>query len=215
VSGPSERPSQGRFVYRLGRALLRGYLTGYHRVVVEGREHLPLTGGALLVANHQSFLDIPMVAVGAPRHVAFVARRSLARSRFLDWLMRHSECVLIDPGSADRAALAAMIEHLQRGRCVAVFPEGTRTRDGAIGTFRGGAALAARRAGVPIVPAAILGAYEAWPRHHRLPAPRRVRIRFTPPLAPETPDVMQRARDAIATQGLPRAEESPSAPGQG
>jgi 1-acyl-sn-glycerol-3-phosphate acyltransferase len=112
--------------------------------------------------------------------------------------MRHSECVLIKPNSADRAALEAMIEHLARGRCVAVFPEGTRTRDGRLGAFRGGAALAARRAGVPIVPAAIQGAFEAWPRHRALPLPRAVRVTFGPPLDPRTPEVIERAREAIA-----------------
>lgn len=191
-------PTQGRFVYRLGRFLLRVYLTLWHRVEVRGRENLPRAGGMLLVANHQSFMDIPLVAVGTPRHVAFVARASLADSRFLDWLMGESECVLIQPNSADRAALATMIEHLQRGRCVAVFPEGTRTRDGRVGPFRGGAALAARRAGVPIVPASIQGAFRAWPRHRRFPAPRRVRITFGPALAADTPEVMERAREAIA-----------------
>jgi 1-acyl-sn-glycerol-3-phosphate acyltransferase len=185
-------------VYRLGRALLRGYLGGYHRLFVTGREHLPRAGGLLIVSNHQSFLDIPVVAVGTPRHVAFVARSTLARSRFLSFLMRHSGSILIRPNTPDRAALEAMIAHLTAGDCVAVFPEGTRTRDGRMGHFRGGALVAARRACVPLVPACIRGAFEAWPRDRILPLPRRIELSFAAPIPADAPDALERARAAIA-----------------
>jgi len=184
-----------RPVYRAGRAFLRAYLS-LHRFRAEGLEHLPRTGGVLIVANHQSFLDIPVLAVGTPRHVAFVARETLARSRFLAFLMRESGCVLIKRGAADRAALEAMIGHLEGGDCVGVFPEGTRTADGEVGVFRGGALVAARRAGVPLVPAAILGAYEAWPRSRRLPRPGAIRLRFGPPI-PADRDALDQARGRI------------------
>lgn len=183
--------------YRLGTATVRTYLTLFHRLAKEGVEHLPRTGGVLVVANHQSFLDIPMIAAAAPRHVAFVARASLENSRFLKWLMRESGVVLIRPNTPDRAALEAMIAHLEAGDCVAVFPEGTRTRDGSLGAFRAGAAVAARRARVPIVPACIQGAFEAWPRHRALPVPRQVRVRFGEPLAHDVPDAMEVARQRI------------------
>ena len=186
-----------RPAYWLGRTLLVGYLGLYHRFKAEGVEHLPKTGGALIVSNHQSFLDIPAIAVAAPRHVAFVARATLARSRFLDWLMRESGCVLIHPNTPDRAALQGMIGHLEQGDCVAVFPEGTRTRDGSLGPFRAGAAVAARRAGVPIVPAAIQGAFEAWPRSRKLPRPRRVAVHLGAPIPSDTKDAMEEARRAV------------------
>jgi len=170
-----------------------------HRLRAEGAEHLPRTGGFLIVSNHQSFLDIPVLAAGArPRHVAFVARASLAQSRFLDWLMRESGCVLIRPNTPDRAALEGMIAHLEQGDCVAVFPEGTRTPDGSLGVFRGGAVVAARRAGVPIVPAGIRGAIEAWPRDRRLPRPARITVRFAAPIPPGTADAIDEAKRVIA-----------------
>jgi 1-acyl-sn-glycerol-3-phosphate acyltransferase len=130
--------------------------------------------------------------------VAFVARASLEKSRFLKWIMRESGVVLIRPNTPDRAALEAMIAHLVAGDCVAVFPEGTRTRDGALGVFRAGAAVAARRAGVPIVPACIQGAFEAWPRSRALPVPRRIRVRYGEPLAPDREGVMEEAKARIA-----------------
>jgi 1-acyl-sn-glycerol-3-phosphate acyltransferase len=198
-----ERSARGQLIvharpaYRLGRTLLVGYLGLWHRFRAEGVENLPARDGVLIVANHQSFLDIPILAVGAPRHVAFVARSTLARSRFLDWLMRESGCVLIRQNSPDRAALESMIGHLEQGDCVAVFPEGTRTRDGAMGKFRAGAAVAARRSGAPIVPAAIFGAFEALPRKRVIPRPVRVRVRFGPPIPSEGHDALEQARTVI------------------
>ena len=195
--GPEDVVTGSRPVYRVGRFLLRTYLA-LHRLRVEGREHLPRAGGVLIVSNHQSFLDIPVLASAAPRHVAFVARASLAHSRFLAFIMREAGCVLIHPNTPDRAALEGMIAHLEGGDCVAVFPEGTRTPDGELGTFRGGAAVAARRAGVPILPAAIMGAFEAWPRDRSLPRPRGIRVRFGPPFAADVEEPMERARQVIA-----------------
>ena len=187
------------WAYRLGRALVAAYLGLRHRLRTEGREHLPRSGGFLIVSNHQSFLDIPVLAAAArPRHVAFVARASLAHSRFLDWLMRESGVVLIEPNTPDRGALEGMIGHLELGDIVAVFPEGTRTPDGRLGVFRAGAVVAARRAGVPIVPAAIRGAFEAWPRDRKLPRGGRITVRFAPPIPPGTDGAIEVAKGVIA-----------------
>jgi 1-acyl-sn-glycerol-3-phosphate acyltransferase len=191
--------AHSRPAYLAGRTFLVGYLGLYHRFRAEGLEHLPPSGGVLIVSNHQSFLDIPVLAVAArPRHVAFVARASLAQSRFLDWLMRESGCVLVRPNTPDRAALEGMIAHLHQGDCVAVFPEGTRTQDGSMGDFRAGAIVAARRAGVPLVPAAIRGAFEAWPRSRKLPRPRRITVRFGAPLPADGDNALEDVRRAIA-----------------
>ncbi len=192
---PITRPTP---VYRIGRLLCLAEVKLLHRLRVLGREHVPKKGGCLVVANHQSFLDIPLVAASLERHVAFVARDTLARSRFLAFLLRQSGSVLVRRGQADRAALEAMIEHLSLGDCVAVFPEGTRTRDGTLGPFRPGALFAARRAGVPLVPLGIRGALDALPRDARIPRPRRIEVHFAPPVDPRAPDALERARAAIA-----------------
>jgi len=188
--------------YTAGRLFVTGYLRLCHRLVVEGREHLPATGGALILANHASHLDIPAIAAAARRHVAFVARATLDQVPGLSWLMRQSGCVLVKRNSADRAALEAMIGHLERGDCVGIFPEGTRTQDGLLGPFRAGAVVAARRAGVPIVPAAILGSYEALPRGAILPRPRRIRVRFGAPLPADGEGALAAARAAIVALGV-------------
>ena len=78
-----------------------------------------------------------------------MARRSLAETRWLAFVMRECGAVLIERGAADRAALREMTDHLEGGDCVAIFPEGTRSKDGSLGEFRGGALLAAKKARVP------------------------------------------------------------------
>jgi 1-acyl-sn-glycerol-3-phosphate acyltransferase len=196
-----------RPVYRLVRAFLVVYLRLWHRLRIEGREHLPREGGVLIVSNHQSFLDIPLVAVAAPRHVAYVARSTLASSRLVVFLMRESGSIFVRQSKADRAALEDMIAHLRKGDCVAVFPEGTRTRDGSLGVFRPGAAVAARRAGVPVVPVAIAGAFQAMPRGRLFPRPVRLTVRFGPPIPGGSEDALERAQATIAgmlTDSAPR-----------
>jgi 1-acyl-sn-glycerol-3-phosphate acyltransferase len=111
--------------------------------------------------------------------------------------MRESGSILVRRGESDRAALESMIEHLRKGDCVSVFPEGTRTSDGRLGEFRRGALLAARRAGCPILPLAICGAFEAWPRGRSLPRPLRITARFGRPIAPSE-EALAEARATIA-----------------
>jgi 1-acyl-sn-glycerol-3-phosphate acyltransferase len=90
-----------------------------------------------------------------------------------------------------------MVAHLEAGDAVSLFPEGTRTRDGRVQPFRKGALLAARMAGVPIVPAGIRGGYEAWPRTASRPRMARVAVRFGAPIDSSAPDALERVQAAI------------------
>jgi len=186
-------------VYRLGRLVLGMELVLMHRMKVEGKEHLP-DEPVLLISNHQSYLDIPLVANAyRPRHVCFVARESLARSRFLAFIMRHSGAVLIERGGADRAALNDMVAHLRAGDTVCVYPEGTRSRDGTLGEFKAGALFAAKRARVPIVPVGIRGGVQAQPKGASFPRFERMGLRFGKPLDPRSKEALERARADIQT----------------
>jgi len=90
-----------------------------------------------------------------------------------------------------------MSETLSSGGIVAIYPEGTRSRDGDPGTFKGGAVMAARLAGVPIIPVGIRGAYQAWPRGRFFPKPWKVAIRFGEPIDPTAEDARERLEGAI------------------
>ena len=185
------------FVYRLCRAFTNAWYLPYFRRRVAGLEHLPRTGGVLIAANHQSYLDIPLIAMAAPRHVSFVARKSLANWSWLAYVMRQCGAVLVEPGKADRGALREMSRHLAAGDCVAIFPEGTRTPDGRLQEFKQGALLAARSSKVPIVPCAIRGTFEAWGKGMWFPLPRRIELCFAAPVDPSSPDALERTRAAI------------------
>jgi 1-acyl-sn-glycerol-3-phosphate acyltransferase len=131
--------------------------------------------------------------------VCFAARDTLARSRFLAWVMRESGVVLVRRGAAEKSAVEAMIAHVAAGDCVAIFPEGTRSPDGSLGEFKPGALLVARRARSPIVPCAIRGAFLAWPRGRSLPRPSPISIRFGPPIDPSAPGALDALVAAVAS----------------
>lgn len=189
--------SHSTLTYRVCRAVCGAYLRFRHRLRTTGSEHLPATGGALIVANHQSFLDIPIMAATTGRHISFVARDSLKESRILSFIMRESGVVLVKRGAADRAALREMQDHLAAGDLLLIFPEGTRTRDGQVGEFKAGALLAARKAGVPLIPAGIRGSFGVWPRSKKLPGPGRLEVRYGPPIDVSQRDALDAARGAI------------------
>lgn len=195
LGGPAARPLAVRVrkgvVYRLLWGIARAASLLLFGLRVRGEERLP-RGGVLLVANHASYLDIPLLGASLGRHVSFVARHSLADNPLLAWVMARCGAVLVRRDSPDRAALEEMLAHLEAGDCVAIFPEGRRSRDGRLGSFKGGAALVARRGGVPVVPVALFGTARAWPPG-RLPRPARIGVRFGEPLDPG-PDVLDRAR---------------------
>jgi 1-acyl-sn-glycerol-3-phosphate acyltransferase len=202
------------WVYWLVREVLRCLYAVYFRHEVRGRERLPQHGSLLLVINHQSFLDIPLVAMAVPRHVSFVARASLAHSAPLAWLMERCGAVLIRPGSPDRAALRGMRAHLERGDCVAIFPEGTRSPDGSLLEFRPGAALVARQTGARVVPVAIHRTGRALGRHARWPRPRKIGLEFLAPCSADSTDPLQDSRAAIAA-ALERAARDEPRRGRG
>ncbi len=135
------------------------------RLRVIGREHVPPTGPVLFVSNHQSYLDpiINGIAV-RDRQLTAIARESLFRFRPFAWLMYSIGAIAIREDSGDSGALKAAISELAAGRCILIYPEGSRTETGRIEEFKKGFLLLVRKAKVPVLPMAVEGAFDVWPR---------------------------------------------------
>lgn len=148
-----------------------------------GRENIPRHGGVLIVSNHQSYMDPLLIGVGLGRQVHFMARQSLFyKSTLFRWLITSLNAFPLKDEGRDVGAIKEAIRRVRLGHVVLVFPEGTRTRDGSIGDIHPGIEVIAQRAGSPIVPVVIHGAFEAWPRTSKLFRLRPIKVAFGMPL---------------------------------
>jgi glycerol-3-phosphate dehydrogenase (NAD(P)+) len=166
--------------YWLVRAVLQPFFHVYFRMLRIGREHVPAEGPVIFAANHRSFLDPFVIATLARRPMYFVAKQELFRNRFIGWFLNSLGAFPIDRGNADHDAMATAREILERGDAVLIFPEGTRTRPGPLGSARRGVGRLALETGAPVVPVAVIGTEEVR-RGWRI-RPRKVRIRAGAPL---------------------------------
>ena len=141
-------------------------------------EPLPPTGGIVVLSSHQSHLDPLLLGLATDRRMSSLARSSLYRFKPFGAVITALDAVPIDRTTSAVTAMKLVIERLVRGAAVIIFPEGTRTGNGQLGEFKHGFGLIAKRAGVPVVPVAIVGAYECWPRTRLFPRPGRVRLEF-------------------------------------
>jgi len=152
------------------------------RVEGQGTEHIPAEGAVLIVANHSSVLDPPIVGGMCPRQLTFLAKAELFRVPGFGWLIRRLGAQPLRREGADPSALRMARRVLAEGKALLVFPEGTRGEEGFLREAKAGAALLAVQSGAAVVPAYVHGTGRAWPRGRRLPRPVKVRVTFGAPL---------------------------------
>jgi 1-acyl-sn-glycerol-3-phosphate acyltransferase len=167
------------------RVVCRLAAVGVFRLRCLGREHIPQTGGALVVANHQSQLDPIVVGLVFNRRLNYLARKSLFRFAPFRWLIESLDAIPIDREGTGLGGLKETLRRLKQGEMVLIFPEGTRTTDGNVQPFKPGFTTVARRAKVPILPLAIEGPFQSFPRNARLPRPVPLQVEIGPPIPPE------------------------------
>jgi len=155
-------------VYSFMRALLRIFTTVWFDLKVYGTENVPQTGGVLLVSNHQSFLDPPLIGVQLRRKASYLAKSGLFENPVFGWIIRNCNAFPVRQGEGDVGAVKETIRRLREGHMLTVFPEGGRSEDGELQPILNGAALVVRKAQVPIVPIAIEGSFKAWPKHRKI-----------------------------------------------
>lgn len=153
------------------------------RIRYSGTQNVPAEGAILVVSNHQSFLDPPLIGAGFPRMMNFMARQSLFKITPFAWLIRSFNAFPIDREGA-LGGIKETLRRLKRGEVVVVFPEGARTADGEIAPFMPGFATLAVRSGAAILPAAMEGAFQVWPRTRRWPRLGRIHVHYGLPILP-------------------------------
>ena len=148
-----------------------------------GHQHVPRQGPVLLVANHSSVLDPPLVAGLAPRPVAFLAKAELFDVPLLGWLIRRLGARPLRREGGDPGALRTALRVLQEGGALLIFPEGTRGAEGVLRPAKAGAGMLAVLSRAAVVPVYVSGSGRAWPRGRTLPRPTKVTVTFGAPLA--------------------------------
>lgn len=161
----------------------------FRLVVFVRREGPALPRGPVIVApNHCSFMDPVVLQMSAWRHLSFLMTEVFYRPRGTRWIFQLVRAIPVKEGRTNRDALEASAEALRRGWAVCIFPEGGIARDGRLQRFHPGVAALAAATGAPVVPVAIEGTFEAYPRHRSFPRLfRKVVVRYGAPIAAPVP----------------------------
>jgi 1-acyl-sn-glycerol-3-phosphate acyltransferase len=168
--------------YFLGWLFFRITYTVYFRARYHNPERVPPRGPVILAANHESFLDPPLVGTGPSRAICYLARDSLFRFPALGWLLRSWKTIPIDREGGGPAGLRMVLDRLQAGEAVVLFPEGTRTPSGQAQRARSGIGLTIVKSEAPVVPVRVFGTFRAYGRHVRIPRPYPVAVKYGEPI---------------------------------
>lgn len=183
--GREREPAISLLLYYLFKwSTVSPLLHTYFRGRVYGAEHVPASGPLVIVSNHASHFDPPILANCMRRPVAFMAKEELFQVPVLGKLIHLYGAYPVKRGSADRSAIRAALESLAQGWAVGIFLEGTRTDDGQIIDPKLGAALIAAKAQAPLLPVSLWGTASILQPSSSLPQMTPVTIRIGAPLPP-------------------------------
>ena len=157
------------------------------RIKYINSKNVPKKGATLLVANHQSFVDPPAIGCGYFRRTNFLARKTLFKFKPFGKLIDSVDAIPLETNGLGFQGIKETLRRLKNDEAVLIFPEGSRSFDGELAPFTSGYASLATKTNATIVPVAIAGAFEAFPRTQKLPSPfkPRVRVEYGAPISPE------------------------------
>lgn len=201
-------PTRRNWVWRFIQFWFQIFVMLWFGLKTRGKEKLP-EGGALFLVNHQSYLDPLLISVWLRRPVSFLARDNLFSVPVVGWVLKNTYVMPIKRESASTESLRKSVERLNHGFYVGLFPEGTRTRTGEIGSFKPGFVAIVRRADVPVIPVGISGALQAFPRTSSWIKPTRIRVVYGDPLPAElVQELCERGRESdFANEVRQRVEQ--------
>ena len=159
----------------------------YFNFKMIGRENIPANGPFILAANHESYLDGMFVMSAVPnkliRHTYFVAKEKHVTRPATVYLASKLNVIVLHMSNL-KTSIQQLGEVLKRGESIIIFPEGTRTETGKLGEFKKTFAILSVELGVPVIPVTIDGAYEAMPKHQKMPSCGNVSVTIHKPILP-------------------------------
>lgn len=174
-----------RLAYFIVRPIVYFFFVIFYGMRTFGIENVPKEGAALLVSNHQSYLDPPVIGAPVTRRLNYLARIGLFKSKFFARLILTFDAISVDNEGIGFEGVKETLKRLKNGEMVLIFPEGARTFDGKIAPFKQGYLTLALRSNAAIVPVAIFGIFEAWPRTRLLPHLGRFSVMYGEPILPD------------------------------
>ena len=152
----------------------------YFRLRVRGK--VPPAGALLIASNHTSFLDWIWLGAVSPRRIRFLMSDLYEKTFGLRWFFRWNRVILVPEEGGLREFMVGSLQALKEDAALGIFPEGWITQDGSMREFQTGVIHLAMKTGAKIVPVAIVGGFEAFPRTSKFPRPKKVEIRIGEPL---------------------------------
>ncbi len=185
--GRSREPAINLMLYYLFKfTVVSPMLRLYFRGRIHGAENVPKSGPLIIVANHASDFDPPILSCAVRRPVSYMAKEELFKVPALGQAIRLYGAYPVKRGSADRSAIREALKQLDQGWGVGIFLQGTRTSDGRIPHPKIGAALIAAKAQAPLVPVSLWGTHRILAKGSPMPRPVPLTIRIGEPIAPPT-----------------------------
>ena len=199
-----ELPSTS-LLYTFNAKVCKGFFMLYNRLKIKGKENIPPKGPFIVAPNHQSFLDGPLSVTGMNcstiHDCYFYATEEHVKGSLLKYLAQHNNIILMERKNL-RNSILKLSEVLRQGKNIVIFPEGSRTHNGNLSTFKKTFAILSKEIDVPIIPVCIKGAFEANPRGKNTYKPHAISVEYLPPIYPSPEDTYEsltaKVKDAIS-----------------
>lgn len=193
-------PAVNLLLYRLFKfSVVAPVLRFYFRGRIYGADQVPMTGKLIVVANHASDFDPPLLSSAVGRPVSYMAKEELFQVPGLRQAIQLYGAYPVKRGSADRSAIRSALQQLEQGWAVGIFLQGTRTADARIPSPKIGAALIAAKAQAPLLPVSLWGTQGILLKGSILPRPVRLTIRIGTPIPPP-PSTDREQLDAVTAK---------------